>query len=99
MEVLDFLFTVIGSAINGVMQVFTDFMNLVIDTLPNPDPFPEIIAGMDDATVIDKGFVLYWLDQFIGVSNAEMLLTTLTVLWIASLAFAVVYKITGFFKI
>lgn len=98
MEGLDFLFTLIGSAINGAIQVFTDFINLIIEVLPNPDPFPEIIENMPDEVVIDKGFVLFWIDQYIGVTEAEMLITTFTVLWLASLAFAVVYKIAGFIK-
>lgn len=96
MEALEGIFTIIGTALNGALQVFTDFINLIIEVLPNPDPFPAIIEAMPTDVFVSKGFVFYWIDQFIGLTNAEMLLTTFTVLWLASLAFAIVYKVTSF---
>lgn len=98
MEALNFVFTMIGAAINGAIQVFTDLLNLIIDVLPNPDPFPQIIEEMPSEVTIDKGFVLFWIDKLIGVNNAEMLLTTFTVLWLASLSFAVCYWVAKFIK-
>lgn len=99
MDVFNFVFEVLGSAFNGALQVFTDFLNLVIDVIPNPDPFPAIIEAMDADVAVDKGFVLYWIDQYIGVNDMQMMLTTFSVLAVASLGFAIVYKVTGFIKL
>lgn len=95
---IEIVFSLIGAAINGAIQVFTDFINLIIDILPNPDPFPEMIANMPDSVVLDTGFYLYWIDQFIGVTEAKMLIFNFMILWVASLTFAAVYKIASFIK-
>lgn len=98
MDVLGYVFDMIGAAVNGAMQVFTDFLNLVIEVVPNPDPFPEIIQNMPDEVVLDKGLYLYWLDAIVGVEQATIFLNMFITLWVASLAFALIFKVVSFIK-
>lgn len=95
---ITYVFNLLGSIINGAIQVFTDFLNLIIDIVPNPDPFPEMIANMPDRVILDHGFFLYWVEQLIGVTEANMLIVNFMVLWVASLTFALVYKVSKFIK-
>lgn len=98
MDVLGTVFELIGAALNGAIQVFTDFINLIIVSVPNPDPFPEVIENMPVDLVIDMGYVWYWLDCLVGIDGAVQLLDLFLVLWIASLVFAAIYKIGSFIR-
>lgn len=98
MDLLGAVFEFLGAALNGAIQVFTDFINLIIVTVPNPDPFPAVIEEMPVEMVIDMGYVWYWIDCFVGIDAAVQLLDLFIVLWIASLVFAVIYKIGSFIK-
>lgn len=97
-DALQYFFSVIGAAINGALQVFTDFINLVIEVVPNPDPFPEIIANMPNEVVLDTGLYLYWLDALVGVNEATAVISTFVGLWVMSLIFALVFKVVNFIK-
>lgn len=91
---MDFLGTVataLGDALNGVLQVITDFLNLIISVLPNPDPFAGLIEQMEPETAADMGFAFYWLDAFIGVDAATGILAAWAAVMVASAGFAVVY--------
>lgn len=98
MDLLGTVFEMLGAALNGAIQVFTDFINLIIVTVPNPDPFPQVIEEMPVDLVIDMGYVWYWIDCFVGIDGAIQILDLFVVLWLASLTFAVIYKIAGFIK-
>lgn len=95
---LDYVFQMLGAAVNGVLQVVTDFLNLIIETVPNPDPFPEIIANMPDQLTLDVGMALYWLDAFVGVQEANLVISLFVTLWVASLIFALIFKLIGMIK-
>lgn len=92
MEVLDYIFTAIGYAVNGVLQVLTDFINLIIEVVPNPDPFQQMIDEMPDSVAIDWGFPLYWIDAFIGVEEAGIAIST----YIAMLTFTAIFAFLYF---
>lgn len=93
-----YVFNLLGAAINGILQVFTDFLNLVIEMVPNPDPFPEIINSLPEDVVLDSGFYLYWIDAFVGISEANLVIVNFVALWVASLVFALVFKVAGMIK-
>lgn len=95
---LDYVFQMLGAAVNGVLQVITDFINLIIEVVPNPDPFPEIIANMPDQLTLDVGMALYWLDAFVGIHEANMLITLFVTGWMLSLIFALIFKLIGMIK-
>lgn len=98
MEVLGYIFDFMGAALNGAMQVFADFINLIIDNVPNPDPFPGIIEQMPTEVLLDRGMWLYWIDQLIGVEVANGILTGFLAAWIVSLVFALIFKLIDFIK-
>lgn len=81
----------LGDAVNGVVQVIVSFLNVVIEALPNPDPFPEIIQGMDVSDASGLGFGFYWIDAFFGVDTCTGLIAAWCGLMIASAIFAAVY--------
>lgn len=93
-----YVFNLLGAAINGILQVFTDFLNLIIEVIPNPDPFPEIIENLPEEVVLDSGFWLYWIDAFVGLTEANLLIIDFIALWVASLVFALVFKVGGMIK-
>ena len=83
---MDFLGTVaqaLGDAVNGVLQVITDFINLIIDVVPNPDPFPEIIENLPESATANMGFAWYWIDTFCGVQVCTNILAAWAALMIA----------------
>lgn len=92
MDALNYIFTVIGDAVNGALQVVTDFLNVLIEVVPNPDPFSEMIDSMPDSVAIDWGFALYWIDNFIGVNEAGAAITV----YIAFLAFTAIFAFLYF---
>lgn len=91
MDTLNYIFTVIGDAINGVLQVLVDFVNVIIEVVPNPDPFQEMIDNMPDSVAIDWGFALYWIDSFIGVEEAGIAIMTYLSLLAMTAIFAFLY--------
>lgn len=98
---MDFLGTVaqlLGAAVNGVLQVITDFINLIIDVLPNPDPFPAMIEQLPTETAVDMGFVWYWLDALVGVETTTGILMAWAALMIGAAVFAVVYWVVKAIK-
>lgn len=91
---MDFLGTVaqaLGAAVNGVLQVITDFINLIINVVPNPDPFPEMIDNLPEQSAVDMGFVWYWLDAAVGVETTSTILGVWAALMIGASVFAVIY--------
>lgn len=98
MDVITTVVSALGDAVNGVLQVITDFLNLVISVLPNPDPFPELIEGMPDSAAADMGFVRYWLDAFIGIDYATGVLMAWSAVMVAGAVFAVVYWVVKAIK-
>lgn len=98
---MDFLGTiaqVLGDAVNGVLQVVADFLNLVISIVPNPDPFPEIIEGMSADTGADMGFAVYWLNNAVDVNAVSALIAAWAGLMVASCVFAVIYWVVKSIK-
>lgn len=98
---MDFLGTIaqaLGNAINGVLQVVTDFLNLIISVLPNPDPFPEIIESMSADTAANMGFANYWLGALVDVNAAAGIISAWAGLMVASVVFAVVYWVVKAIK-
>lgn len=91
MDLLGYVVQALGSAVNGVLQVITDFINLIIGILPNPDPFPAIIEGLDVGNVSGAGMAYYWLDAAVGVEFAVGVIGSWAALMVASSVFAVVY--------
>lgn len=87
------MLTSLGDLVNGALQVIVDFINLIIGSIPNPDPFGPMIEGMSSGEVVDNGLVFYWLDAFGGVD----FVTTAVAVWvgamIASAVFAFIYWI------
>lgn len=98
---MDFLGTVaqvLGDAVNGVLQVIADFINLIIEIVPNPDPFPELIANLNGTTAANMSFGWYWLDAFVGVEFGSMVIGIWGTLMIASSVFAVIYWVVKAIK-
>lgn len=91
MDVVNYVFTKLGDVIGGVLQVIVDFFNVIIDALPNPDPFPAIIDSIGQQNASSFGFAGYWLDCSVGIDFASIVLTGWAALMIASAVFAVVY--------
>lgn len=91
MDILGYVVQALGSAVNGVLQVIADFINLIISVLPNPDPFPAIVEELDVSNVGGVGMAHYWLDAFVGVDFAVGVIGAWATLMVASSVFAVVY--------
>lgn len=85
------VFTILGDALNGVFQVVVDFVNLIISLVPNPDPFPALIASMPDAWLYEYGFAVYWIDNLVGVSFMEDALNVWATMMVAGAVFAGIY--------
>lgn len=98
MDVLGLVWQALGDAVNGIIQVVVDFINLIIEILPNPDPFNEMIENMPDEAAFDLGFTRYWLDAFIGIDVATGMLAAFAAVMIAGAVFAVVYWIVKAIK-
>lgn len=98
MDILTPVVQFLGDAVNGVLQVIADFINLIINVLPNPDPFPEMIEGMGGNTAADLGFARYWLDAFIGVDVAVGMLAAWAAVMVAGAVFAVIYWVVKAIK-
>lgn len=98
MDVLTTVVQVLGNAVNGVLQVIADFLNLLITVLPNPDPFPEIIESLDTDTLADMGFASYWLDKFCPLEVAQWIVAGWLACLVASGLFAVVYWVVKAIK-
>ena len=88
---IQYVASVLGDFLNGVMQVFISFLNAVIEALPNPDPFPTMIQNMDLSTAGNMGFAFYWIDAFCGVDTCVTILAGWAALMVASSIFALVY--------
>lgn len=97
-DFLGYVATALGQALNGVLQVITDFVNLVIEMLPNPDPFPEIIENLPDSTTADMGFAFYWADSFFGIDVCTTIISAWVAMMIASAVFAFVYWVVKAIK-
>lgn len=98
---MDFLGTIaiaLGDAVNGVLQVITDFINLIIEVVPNPDPFPEIIENLPESTTANMGFAWYWIDTFCGVQTCTTILAAWAALMVAGAVFTVVYWVVKAIK-
>ena len=91
MEWLGYVLEAIGTAINGALQVLVDVLNLIIQVVPNPDPFPELIANMPTEVAVDWGFTLYWIDTFIGVEEASIAIGTYISFLLFTAIFAFIY--------
>lgn len=98
MDPLQTVVQVLGSAVGGVLQVLADFINLIIEILPNPDPFPQMIEDMSVDTAANLGFARYWLDAFAGIEATSMMLGIWATLMIASAVFAVIYWVVKAIK-
>lgn len=98
MDFLGWVADRLGDAVNGILQVVTDFLNLVIEVLPNPDPFPALIEQLPDSTASDMGFAWYWLDAFCGVEVSTTIIGIWVGLMIAGAAFAAVYWVVKAIK-
>lgn len=98
MDFLGWIAQALGDAVNGILQVIADFINLIIDILPNPDPFPEIINGLTAETAANLGFARFWIDAFIGIDNALMIIGAWAVLMGGAAVFAVVYWVVKAIK-
>lgn len=98
MDFLGWVAEKLGEAVNGILQVITDFLNLIIDVLPNPDPFPELIENMPDSAAFDMGFGWYWLDAFCGIETSTMIIGVWVGVMIAGAAFAAVYWVVKAIK-
>lgn len=81
----------LGDAINGIFQVVIDFLNLLADILPNPDPFPGMIEQIPDGQLYDFGFAAYWLDVIISIDFLWSAITVFYIAMAAGMAFAVAY--------
>lgn len=98
MDALGYVFSAIGSAIGGVLQVLVDFLNLIIEVLPNPDPFPALVESV---AVEPSGFTataFYWLDCFVGVDFGVGVITAWATLMVGSVVFAAVYWVVKTIK-
>lgn len=93
-ELFDYVVEKLGDVINGVIQAVISFLNVVIDTIPNPDPFPVIIQNLDVSTAGNLGFGFYWLDTFVGIDTTMLIITAWVGLMVASAVFAAVYTVT-----
>lgn len=91
MDALQYVATSLGDLVNGVMQTIVSFLNVVIEAIPNPDPFPQIIQNMDASTAGNMGFAFYWLDAFFGVNTCVSILAAWAGMMVASVVFAAVY--------
>lgn len=47
-----------------ILEVVSNSITTLLGMLPNPDPFPEIIANVDFNAENGALFAGYWLDQF-----------------------------------
>lgn len=56
-----------GQLFLQILAVVSNSISELLGMLPNPDPFPEIIAEMEFNA--ESGFVVtyYWLDQFLSL--------------------------------
>lgn len=95
---ITYVFSVLGDAINGLFQVIVDFLNLLADIVPNPDPFPAMIEAMPEGSLYDFGFAAYWLDVFIGIDFMRDGLTVFFGMLIASLVFTMALQIVKLLK-
>lgn len=91
MDVLGIVWQALGNAVNGVLQVIADFINLIISIVPNPDPFPGIVEGLEVSDADWLGYVGYWLDAAIDITFASGVLSSWIALMIASSVFAVIF--------
>lgn len=98
MDFLGYVANALGDAVNGILQVITDFINLVISVVPNPDPFPQMIENMPDETALDMGMVWYWLDAFAGVDTSTAILAAWAGVMVLSGVFAVIYWVVKAIK-
>lgn len=98
MDFLGYIAQALGDALNGVLQVMVDFINVVIEHVPNPDPFPEIIENLPDSSAADMGFAFYWADAFFGVDVSVGILTAWVGLMVASAVFAFIYWVVKAIK-
>lgn len=58
-----------------ILGVVSDAITSFLGMLPNPDPFPEIIAGLE-VDAVDIGRVAwYWLDSFVETEFYFSLMT------------------------
>lgn len=55
----------IGSLFIQVLAVISDTISSLLGFLPNPDPFPEILDGLQISASDSFAVAYYWLDQFI----------------------------------
>lgn len=98
MDILTPVVQFLGDAVNGVLQVIADFINLIISIIPNPDPFPEMIDNLGGSTAADLGFARYWLDAFIGIDAAVIMLSAWAAVMVAGAVFAVIYWVVKAIK-
>lgn len=83
----------VAQAFNAAIQVLADFIMLIADIVPNPDPFREVVTNMGNEQLADVGFYVYWIDCFVGINRAAELLDMFFLLWTVSLVFAVIYRV------
>lgn len=98
---MDFLGQVaglLGAAVNGILQVIADFINLIIDIIPNPDPFADMVDNLPESAAVDMGFVWYWIDALIGVDVSVGMIAAWAAVMIAGAVFAVVYWVVKAIK-
>lgn len=98
MDFIGYIAQALGDAVNGVLQVITDFINLIIEVVPNPDPFPEIIEDLPDSAAADMGFTFYWADSFFGVDMCVNIISAWVAMMIASAVFAFIYWVVKAIK-
>lgn len=91
MDIIGGVFQVLGNAVNGLLQVIADFVQLLADTLPNPDPFPQIVEELPVDALAGQYWAWHWVDVFVGVDYATGVIGAWAGLMVASVMFAVVY--------
>lgn len=85
------IFQIIGQAFNGIAQAWASFIDMIVQLVPNPDPFPALIANISTGQMEEWGYAAYWLDRLIGVGFMRNALTVWCTMLVAGAAFAIIY--------
>lgn len=86
------IFQVIGDLFQGVTQTVTNVLNMLIEWMPNPDPFPDMILSMNDSTPSDVATIaVWWLDTLIDINWAVDVIIGWAALMAASAFIALVW--------
>lgn len=77
---MDFVYSQVVQALQMALVAFINGLAAVVGTigriLPNPDPFPQIIEGLNFGGNESSAIAFYWLNQFVDVTTVSYVLIT-----------------------